>query len=69
MSTPEYINYRIAMNDTLIDYHQKKEAKMKEEKQKQKEEELHNGFEVIDKEDIVVASHNNIKNKSKDHLI
>ena len=66
MSTPEYINYRIAMNDTLIDYHQKKEAKMKEEKRK---EELHNGFEVIDKEDIVVASHNNIKNKSKDHLI
>jgi len=66
MSTPEYINYRIAMNDTLIDYHQKKEAKMKEEKQK---EELHNGFEVIDKEDIVVAPHNNIKNKSKDHLI
>ncbi len=39
---------------------------MKEEKRK---EELHNGFELIDKEDIVVASHDNIKNKSKDHLI
>lgn len=69
MSTPEYINYCIRMNDTLIDYHQKKETKMKEEKQKQKEEELRNGFELIDKEDIVVTSHNKMKNKSKKHLI
>ena len=69
MTTPEYINYRIAMNDTLMDYHQKKETKMKEENQKQKEEELRNGFELIDKEDIVVTSHNNRKNKCKKHLI
>jgi hypothetical protein len=57
------------MNDTLIDYHQKKETKMKEKKQKQKEEELRNGFELIDKEDIVVASHNKMKNKCKKHII
>lgn len=67
MSTPEYINYCIRMNDTLMDYHQKKETKMKEKKQK--EEELRNGFELIDKEDIVVTSHNKMKNKSKKHII
>ena len=67
MTTPEYINYCIRMNDTLIDYHQKKETTMKEEKQK--EEELRNGFELIDKEDIVVISHNKMKNKSKKHII
>tara|TARA_B100001093_G_scaffold155087_1_gene147777 strand:+ start:246 stop:419 length:174 start_codon:yes stop_codon:yes gene_type:complete len=57
------------MNDTLMDYHQKKETKMKEENQKQKEEELSNGFELIDKEDIVVTSHNKMKNKSNQHII
>ena len=40
---------------------------MKEKKQK--EEELRNGFELIDKEDIVVTSHNKMKNKSKKHII